>query len=128
MTKTTRETAAVWGANIGMFLLMVSALLPLLHAGVPGLWRWLYACGAALVLISRIFRSTDAPTLRARRLKRMEMWSGIVWATGAFFVFYPKAGATDWLAFLLAGGVLQAYASLAMPAALKKKDKDDKSK
>lgn len=123
--KSTRYNVTLWGANFGMFVLLVAGILPLLHLDtMPGLWRWFYAAGAAIVLVCRIFQPNDAPTMRARRLKRMEFWSGVVWAVGAFFVFYPKAGPTDWLAFFMAGGALEAYASLAMPAALKSKDKD----
>ena len=123
--KSTRYNVTLWGTNLGMLVLLVAGMLPLLRiSAVPGLWRWLYAAGAAIVLVCRIFQPNDAPTMRARRLKRMEFWSGVVWATGVFFVFYPQAGATDWLAFFMAGGVLEAYASLAMPAALKAKDKE----
>lgn len=123
--KSTRYNVTLWGANFGMLVLLVAGILPLLHVdAMPGLWRWFYAAGAAIVLVCRIFQPNDAPTMRARRLKRMEFWSGVVWAVGAFFVFYPKAGPTDWLAFFMAGGALEAYASLAMPAALKSKDKD----
>ncbi len=111
-----------------MLLLLVAAVLPILRLGGNDVWRWLFAAGAVVVLICRIIQPKDAPTMRARRLKKMEFWSGVVWAVGAFFVFYPKAGPTDWLAFFLAGGVLEAYASLAMPAALRNKDKSPKHK
>lgn len=125
---TMRNNLAIWGANGGMLLLLVAAVLPIVRLGGTDVWRWLFAAGAAVVLICRIVQPKDAPTIRARRLKKMEFWSGVVWAVGAFFVFYPKAGPTDWLAFFLAGGVLEAYASLAMPAALRAKDKSPKKK
>lgn len=118
-----RNTVTLWGANIGMLLLLAAGVMPLLRMTDTDWWRWLYAAGAAIVLICRILQPKEAPTMRARRLKRMEFWSGVVWVVGAFFIFYPKAGPTDWLAFFLAGGVLQAWASLAMPAALRHKDK-----
>ncbi|MCM1029068.1 MAG: hypothetical protein NC342_05645 [Pseudoflavonifractor sp.] len=121
--KKSRSQVTLWGANTGMLLLLVAGALPLLRVGVPALWKWLYVAGAAITLVCRLFQPMDAPTLRARRLKKMELWSAIVWAVGVFFIFYPKAGPTDWLAFFLAGGVLEAYASLAMPAALRSKEK-----
>lgn len=118
-----RDNIAIWGANTGMMMLLVAGVMPLLRAGVAApVWRWLYAAGAATVLAARILQPKDAPTLRARRLKRMELWSALVWAVGVFFIFWPGAGPTDWIAFFLAGGVLEAYASLAMPAALRSKD------
>lgn len=122
-----RNNLAVWGANGGMILLLVAAMLPILRVD-GNAWRYLFAAGAAIVLVCRIVQPKDAPTMRARRLKKMEFWSGVVWAAGAFFVFYDKAGATDWLAFFLAGGVLEAYASFAMPAALTTKEKGTKRK
>lgn len=120
-----RNQLTIWGANIGMIVILIAAALPLLRLGGDA-WRYIFAVGAAIVLVCRILQPKDAPTLRARRLKKMEMWSGIIWAVGVFFIFYPKAGATDWLAFFLAGGVLEAYASLALPSALRTEDKNNK--
>lgn len=120
-----RNQLTIWGANTGMIVILVAAALPLLRLGGDA-WRYIFAAGAAIVLVCRILQPKDAPTLRARRLKKMEMWSGIIWAVGVFFIFYPKAGATDWLAFFLAGGVLEAYASLALPSALRAEDKNNK--
>lgn len=124
----TRSQVSLWGANAGMLCLLIAGALPLLRMGDPALWKWLYAAGAAIVLVCRIFQPVDMPTLRARRLKRMEFWSAVVWAVGTFFIFYKGAGPTDWLAFFLAGGVLQAYASLAMPSAMKAADKPSAGK
>ncbi len=121
-SSSSREQVTLWGANIGMLCLLIAGAMPLFSLGPVAAWKWLYAIGAAIVLICRIVQPTEMPTLRARRLRRMEFWSAVVWAVGVFFIFYKGAGPTDWLAFFLAGGVLQAYASLAMPSALKAKD------
>lgn len=121
-----RNNLTIWAANIGMLIILAAAALPLLRFG-GDYWRYIFAVGAAIVLFARFFQPKDAPNLRARRLKKMEMWSAIVWVVGVFFIFYPKAGQTDWLAFFLAGGVLEAYASLMLPSAIKAGPDDDSS-
>ncbi len=49
--------------------------------------------------------------LRVRRLARIELWSCVIFCAGAFFMWYTPER-LDWLAFTLAGGVLQVYSSL----------------
>lgn len=115
-----RRIWAVWIANIGLLLLLAAIILPLLRTG-GDIWRWIYGAGALILLIGRLLELKRMPTLRATRLKRLEVWAAIVFCAGVFFVFYKGAQPRDWLAFFLAGGVIQAYASIALPLALKKK-------
>ncbi|MDE5836388.1 MAG: hypothetical protein K2H50_05235 [Paramuribaculum sp.] len=103
-------------AITGLLLVMVAAVLPL--TGNRGdVFRYIYTAGALLVLVGRLFNRCPSNSLRVKRLYRLEVWAGVVFCVGAFFLFYPSAGATDWMAFTLAGGVIEAYASLTIPRA-----------
>lgn len=94
---------------------MAAALFPLLHMAT--VWcRYVYAAGALILLIGRIIapKLKDAP-LRLRRLIRVEVWTALIFVAGAVFMFVPSAGATDWIAFTLAGGLLTIYTSIMIP-------------
>ena len=116
---------ASWLVNIGLLAIAIATLLPILRLWTAE-FRYFYTAGAALVLIGRcmsagIYRDES---LRVRRLGRMELWAGVIFAVGAFFTFWKGAGPTDWLAFTLAGAALQGYASLMLPRALRNRDGD----
>ncbi|MDE5838076.1 MAG: hypothetical protein K2H39_03400 [Paramuribaculum sp.] len=101
-------------AITGLLLVMAATVLPL--TGNRGdVFRYIYASGALLVFAGRLFNRCPSDSLRVRRLYRLEVWAGVVFCVGAFFLFYPSAGAMDWMAFTLAGGVIEAYASLMIP-------------
>ena len=78
-------------------------------------YPYVYSAGALIVFLSRIV-SPKTSDFRLKRLYRVEMWIGIIFCVGAFFLFYPGASLRDWLAFTLAGAALQVYTSLAIPA------------
>lgn len=109
--------------NIGLLLIVVGTALPLLH--IAGVWvKIIYSAGAAAVLLGRLFSpSTKHLPLRARRLCRMESWVGIIFCVGAFFMWYTPQR-MDWLAFTLAGAVIQIYTSMAIPKAMADKSSD----
>ena len=114
--KLSAPPAATWIVNTGLLAIAVATLLPILRLGVPW-FRYLYAAGALLTLVGRIItvRIYNGAPLRVRRLGRMEFWAAVVFAVGTFFLFWPGAGPTDWLAFTLAGAALQTYASIMLP-------------
>lgn len=99
---------------IALIEIAMGTAFPLLHmATVP--WRWIYAAGALILLLTRLSQAgadDKSESLRRRRLKRLGLWASIMFGAGVFFMFYPGAGATDWLAFTLAGAAIQAYSSL----------------
>ena len=97
--------------------------MPLLH--ITGLLtQIIYTAGAVLVLGGRLFApSLKGHCLRVRRLSRLEIWVGLMFCTGAFFMWYTP-DRMDWLAFTLAGAALQVYASIAIPGAMAKELKD----
>lgn len=110
-----RESLSTLMVTVGLLAIMVAAFLPLIHAGAAWL-RYLYAAGAGLLLVGRFVapKEKDLP-LRLRRLLRVEIWTALIFVVGAVFLFLPSAGATDWIAFTLAGGVLTAYTSIMIP-------------
>ena len=110
-------------ATIGMITVGVGMLLPLLNmlnTGILYTCRWVFAAGALLFWIGRCI-PVGAPdeSVRLRRLRRMEFWSGACFGVAAFFWFYnlskygniPTTGALmvlrDTILFSLAGAVLQ---------------------
>lgn len=118
----TQQTAMV-AVNIGLLLIMAGACMPLVRLfarqACPTL-TWLYAVGALLCLAGRIVTvRREMPTRRAKRLIRLELWAAVIFCAGAFFLFWPGAGATDWLAFTLAGGMIQGYVSMMLPRAMR---------
>lgn len=104
--------------NIGLLLIVAATALPLFH--IMGLVpRSLFTAGAALVLIGRLFApSVKEQSLRVRRLCRLEVWVGIIFCAGAFFMWYTPER-MDWLAFTLAGAAVQIYVSMALPRAIR---------
>ena len=108
---------AKWVAIAGLLLVLGATALPLLRVQGDA-FKWIYTAGAAAVLIGRLFTVCPVDDLRVRRLYRLDMWSGIIFCVGVFFIFYPGAGPTDWVAFTLAGAFLAGYASVMIPRAM----------
>lgn len=97
---------------LGMTLLLVTAVLPILNIKWEGL-RYLFAAGAALTLMAQIATPSPSKELRVRRLCRINVWSAILYcfAAGCLFTTRPDFQ-KSWVAFLLAGAVIQVYATL----------------
>lgn len=109
-----------WLVTLGLILIMCGVLLPIIGQG-PRVFRWIYAAGAVTCFVGRLFsRAPESVPLRVKRLMRIESWSAIFFCAGAFFMFWPGAGAGDWLAFTLAGGAILIYTSIMIPRALRK--------
>ena len=98
-----------WLQLAGLAIMMIMAVLPLLD--IMHEWmKWTYAAGAALVLLARLFIRYDGNNLRIKRLHRINTVSAVLYCTSAAMLFWGR-GTTDWIAFLLAGAVLQIYAT-----------------
>ena len=105
--------------TISMLLIVAGTVLPLFnHGGI--LFKYIYAIGALLLLIGRLLTPYKGDDLRVKRLYRIETWSAIFFCVAVFFMFYEGAGRTDWLAFTLAGGIIQIYTSIMIPRAIAK--------
>lgn len=110
-----------WVVNAGLLLVMAATALPI--AGVEGdAYKYIYAAGALMVVAGRLFMPYRGDNLRVKRLCRIEVWAGIMFCAGAFFIFYRQygVGPTDWIAFTLAGAALQIYTSIMIPRAASK--------
>lgn len=115
----------VWAKSVailGLLLIVVATGMPLFIDG-GSVFKYVYSIGALMVLVGRIFNRCPVDDLRVKRLYRIEVWSGIIFCVGAFFMFYTGAGAMDWMAFTLAGGAIEVYASLMIPRAMAAKGK-----
>lgn len=98
---------------VAMTVLMLSTVIPLLSKEWPSWQRYMLAAGAAGTLVAQILIPSPSEELRIRRLSRMNVWSGIVYCVGAYCLFSTNADMRQsWVAFLLAGAVIQIYATL----------------
>lgn len=119
--------------SIGLLLIFAGTMMPL-FAIMPDFssggdsYKYVYAAGALLLLTGRILTPYKGDVFRVKRLSRIEFWSALFFGAAVFFMFYEGAGRTDWLAFTLAGGVLQIYTSIMIPRALAKSKEEDHDK
>lgn len=114
-----RKTLVTLLSMGGLILIMAAVALPVLHVGREYI-TWVYAVGAASLLIGRLITPVPAgASLKLRRLLRMEVWTALVFVAGAVFLFLPitpgNGAGNDWIAFTLAGGVLTIYTSIMIP-------------
>lgn len=110
----------MWMGNAGRLAILVAIALPILRLDFS-LFRYVFAAGAAMTLVASLFAvAPEGASMRVRRLFRMELWASILFCAAVFCMFYRGMGPTDWIAFTLAGGVLQLYSSIAVPRAIAK--------
>ena len=100
---------------LGMVMLVVSAAFPLLGVWPEGmlLMRYIFAAGAATVLAVRLTEVYEGKNLRVKRLHSLERVSAFLYCVSAFLLFFygNRLGGGDWIAFLLAGAIMQIYTS-----------------
>lgn len=128
------ETTAV----LGMAIICISLLIPLFNltdVSSLSIYKWIYAAGAFIYLISRTIGSGEpGEPLRLRRMRRMEFWAGIAFAIGAGLWFYKEAHSPspfagplyfikDTILFTLVGAAIQIVASWLIYFATKKNKK-----
>lgn len=99
----------VAAATMWPLMFQPEALNPLL--GIVW-YKYLYAAGALLMLVGRLFTPSNETDMRLRRLQRIESWSAIFFCVAAFFLFYQDGKPRDWLAFTMAGAAIQVIASV----------------
>lgn len=104
---------------IGLLVVAVATMWPLIIQPealqpVMGIvwYKYLFAAGAAAMLLGRLFTPNTATDMRLKRLHRLESWSAIFFCVAAFFLFYPEGKLRDWLAFTMAGAAIQVITSI----------------
>ena len=126
MTDKSKNALLGWLLAIGMLAMFVTAVLPLADV----YWeysKYVFGLGAALVFMVRLVERYDGDNLRIKRLYRMQRISALLYCVSAFLLIYPGFNTRDWLAFLLAGAVLQIYAMFTIDHELKKERKKAES-
>lgn len=118
-----RAMWAVWLFNIGLICVMVGTALPLLRVDGAA-YRYIYCAGAVLALTGKLMRPVpkDIP-FPVKRLMRVEVWGALMFCAGGFFMWYTSGayGSMDWIAFTLAGAVIQIYTSIMIPKRMSNK-------
>lgn len=120
--KPTTDRSTILGnyvAPAGLLLVLFATVCPFFlrdYATMQAAYPYVYCAGTVVLLAARIFAPYRGSDMRLRRLHRLECWVGIIFATGAFFLFYQPGVLRDWLAFTLAGAAVQIFTSLAIPA------------
>lgn len=100
----------------GLLLIVAGIALPFIM--LVGGWhseayKYLYAAGALMLFVSRVFSPYKGDSLRLKRLFRLETWSAIFFCVGAVFMFYPPGNnLRDVLAFTVAAAAIQCYTSI----------------
>ncbi len=112
MDKKTKQNIGNIILCVSMTVLLVVAVIPLFITPMPSWQRYMLAAGAAGTLIAQFFIPSPSDDFRIRRLSRMNVWAGIVYCVGAYCLFSSNIDMQrSWIAFLLAGAVLQIYAT-----------------
>lgn len=94
---------------IGLLAITVMAVMPLLNI-IHEWMKWVFAIGAVTVLAGRIIGAYNGPQLRVKRLHRILISSAILYCASALMMFLSR-GTNDWIALLLAGLMVQIYAT-----------------
>ena len=108
---------------VGMLVMVVMAIMPLLNLNQPWM-RWAFAAGAFIVLVGRAIGLRRDVSLRVRRLYHLLVTSALLYCGSAATMFY-SSGPNDWIAFLLAGVVMQLYATWMIDREAKKSANSD---
>ena len=121
-----RPPRAIWVivATLGLITICAGTLLPLLQVKIGpqavAWWKWVYAAGALLYLVGKLFSPYTGSHPRIKRLYRIEAWSAVFFCIAAFFLFYEPNTLRDVWAFTLAGGALLIFTTLAIPHVVRK--------
>ena len=118
-----RPRLAAVGAPMALLVIFLATLVPFLlmdNEVACEAFPYVYSAGALALLLVRLFTPFKGTDLKLKGWHRIESWTAIIFCVAAFFLFYNPHQLRDWLAFTLAGAVLQAITSIAIPAREKK--------
>lgn len=99
--------------SLGMLLLLAMAVMPLV--GMNYAWvKYVFALGAVLTLVARIIGRYKGKNITIQRLYRIQTGAAICFCASAAMLFVCMRNYVqekDWLAFLIAGAVVQLYST-----------------
>ena len=115
MTQEKRNLISGILVAIGMLIMVVMIILPLLPSiSNDPTWmermKWVFTAGAFTVLVGRFFGFNQGASLRVKHLHGILIFSALLYCASASMMFIYQ-GTNNWIAFLLAGLVVQMYAS-----------------
>ncbi len=112
MTQNKRTNIANILVIVGMIMMIVMAVTPLLvnHQLNMEWMRWIFIAGALIVLVGRLIDIYRGPSLRLKRLHVILLFSALLYCASGSMMFIFQ-GTNNWIAFLLAGVMVQLYAS-----------------
>lgn len=113
-------------STVGLLMIVAGTLIPIFQGFEHPYWampRWfayVYAAGAVILFVSKLFAKYRGKNDRVKRLYRLETWSSVFFIVASFFLFYEIESSRNWLAFTLAGGAIQVYTSIMIPRTIRK--------
>ena len=112
MTQNNRTNLSNILVLVGLLMMAIMAVTPLLvnHNINMELMRWIFTGGAFLVLVGRLINIYRGTSLRLKRLHVILIFSALLYCASASMMFIFQ-GTNNWIAFLLAGLLVQIYAS-----------------
>ena len=115
MTQEKRNLISGILVAIGMLIMVVMIIMPLLPSiSNDPTWmermKWVFTAGAFTVLVGRFFGFNQEASLRVKHLHGILIFSALLYCASASMMFIYQ-GTNNWIAFLLAGLVVQMYAS-----------------
>ena len=119
------KKTGTWLVYISLIVILVGVALPLIYGPQSMAYKYIFATGSGLLLIGRLLTPYRGPYIRVKRLTRILVWSALFFCVGAFFMFY-SSNPKDWLAFVLAGALVQLYVSIVTPRAIRQSQKNGK--
>ena len=121
MIKEKRFALANLLVGVGLLLMLAMIVVPLFNNMEDKEWmRWVYTAGAFIVLVARMFGYDNSGSLRVKRLYGILIFSALLFCASASVMFIPTVS-KYWLALLLAGLIVQLYASWMIDRETKKK-------
>lgn len=108
----------------GLLIMLIMAVAPLQTGKNSNmeLMRDLFSAGAFIVLVGRLIGMYRGESLRLKRLHGILIFSALLFCASASMMFIFQ-GTNNWIAFLIAGLVVQLYASWMIDRETKKTEK-----